>query len=128
MKILVAIITTLLYSPEVNGFMPSHFPTLGRQNSGLNSHEILSDTDIMCIMNAADLCSFYDNCDIEEREAILNRFEEQNDILMGRIAMMTNLIKHLKTGDHKHLEEDETNALKQKIANLVHDAEVELQP
>lgn len=75
----------------------------------------LSDIDIMCIMNAADLCSYYDECDLEEREALLNRLEEQTDILSERIAMMTCLVKHLKTGDHKHLEQVETANLKAAI-------------
>lgn len=79
-------------------------------------------------MNAADLCSLFDTCEIEEREAMLNRFEEQNGILVDRIAMMTNLIKHLKTGDHKHLEEEETAVLKEKILTLIHDAEEDVQP
>ena len=79
--------------------------------------------DIMCIMNAADLCSLYDSCEVEERDAMLNRFEEQNEILVDRISIMTNLIKHLKTGDHKHLEEDETASLKGKIKNLLQNVE-----
>lgn len=69
----------------------------------------------MCIMNAADLCSYYDECHLEEREALLNRLEEQTDILSERISMMTCLVRHLKTGDHKHLEEDETATLKSQI-------------
>jgi hypothetical protein len=75
--------------------------------------------DIMCIMNAADLCSYYDECSIEEREALLNRLEEQTDILSERIAMMTCLVKHLKTGDHLHLEDAETANMKAAILKTV---------
>lgn len=81
--------------------------------------EALSDMDIMCIMNAADLCSYYDECSIEEREALLNRLEEQTDILSERIAMMTCLVKHLKTGDHLHLEDAETANMKAAILKTV---------
>jgi len=81
--------------------------------------EALSDIDIMCIMNAADLCSYYDQCDIDEREALLNRLEEQTDILSERIAMMTCLVKHLKTGDHMHLEDVETANMKAAILSTV---------
>jgi len=91
-------------------------------NACLNAAEsILSDTDIMCIMNAADLCSFYDECDIEEREALLNRFEEQTEILAERMAIMTSLTAHLRSGDHMHLEEFETSKLKQDILQFVED-------
>ena len=75
--------------------------------------------DIMCIMNAADLCSYYDECSIDEREALLNRLEEQTDILSERIAMMTCLTKHLKTGDHLHLEDVETANMKAAILKTV---------
>lgn len=90
--------------------------------------EALSDMDIMCIMNAADLCSYYDECDLEEREALLNRLEEQTDILSERIAMMTCLMRHLNTGDHKHLEEQETADLKAAILNTVDAAESAVTP
>lgn len=85
--------------------------------------EALSDIDIMCIMNSADLCSYYDECNIEEREALLNRLEEQTDILSERVAMMTCLTKHLKTGDHKHLEDQETQNVKTAILNAVQEQE-----
>ena len=75
----------------------------------------MSEMDIMCISNAADICSYYDNCDIEEREAFLNRFEEQTDIMAQRMASMQSLVKHLESGDHLHLEEEEVANLKQKI-------------
>eukprot|EP00558_Chaetoceros_sp_UNC1202_P010949 CAMPEP_0197247094 /NCGR_PEP_ID=MMETSP1429-20130617/26098_1 /TAXON_ID=49237 /ORGANISM="Chaetoceros sp., Strain UNC1202" /LENGTH=98 /DNA_ID=CAMNT_0042707913 /DNA_START=179 /DNA_END=475 /DNA_ORIENTATION=+ len=75
----------------------------------------MSNMDMMCITNAADICSYYDECDIEEREAIFNRFEEQSELLADRLATMQALSMHLKTGDHKHLEEDEVARLKRKI-------------
>lgn len=81
--------------------------------------EALSDIDIMCIMNAADLCSYYDECDLEERQALLNRLYEQTDILSERISMMSCLTKHLETGDHKHLEQVETDNLKSAILETV---------
>lgn len=83
----------------------------------------MSDMDIMCLENAADLCSFYEECDIEEREAILNRFADETEIMAERMATLNALVKHLKTGDHQHLDEDEVAALKAKILNLV-DTEV----
>jgi hypothetical protein len=81
--------------------------------------KVLSDIDIMGIMNAADLCSYYEECDIEEREALLNRLEEQSDIMAERIAMMSCLTRHLKTGDQMHLEEDETAKLKATILDTI---------
>lgn len=82
--------------------------------------ELMSDMDIMCLENAADLCSFYDECDIEEREALLNRFADETDIMAQRIATMNALVKHLRTGDHQHLEDDEVAVLRNKILDLVH--------
>ena len=63
----------------------------------------------MCIMNAADLCSFYEECDIEEQEALRNRFEEQRSALAERI-MMTSLAAQLRSGDH--MLETETSILR----------------
>lgn len=79
----------------------------------------MSDIDIMCLENAADLCSFYEECDIEEREALLNRFADETDIMAERLATMNALVKHLKTGDHQHLEEEEVASFRQKILNLI---------
>ena len=83
----------------------------------------MGDMDIMCLENAADLCSFYEECDIEEREAILNRFAEETEIMAERMATLNALVKHLKTGDHQHLDEEEVATLQAKILNLV-DTEV----
>ena len=72
-----------------------------RHETGVFAKErIMSDMDIMCIANAADLCTLYEECDLEEREALLNRFEEQSEVLAERLAMMQALSKHLQTGDH----------------------------
>ncbi len=75
----------------------------------------MSEMDVMCISNAADLCSYYDMCDLEERMALLNRFEEQTEIMAERMAIMQSLVRHLETGDHLHLEDDEVVSLKDKI-------------
>jgi hypothetical protein len=82
--------------------------------------DVLSDIDIMCLENAADLCSFYDECDIEEREALLNRFADETEIMAERMATMNAMVKHLKTGDHQHLDEQEVAILREKILNLVY--------
>mmetsp|Transcript_22058 Transcript_22058/g.46461 ORF Transcript_22058/g.46461 Transcript_22058/m.46461 type:complete len:131 (+) Transcript_22058:181-573(+) len=87
------------------------FSTVGR--------EVMSDIDIMCLENAADLCSFYEECDIEEREALLNRFADETEIMAERIATMNALVKHLKTGDHQHLDEEEVASFRTKILDLV---------
>jgi hypothetical protein len=79
----------------------------------------MSDIDIMCLENAADLCSFYEECDIEEREALLNRFADETEIMAERIATMNALVKHLKTGDHQHLDEEEVASFRTKILDLV---------
>jgi len=83
----------------------------------------MSDMDLMCLENAADLCSFYEECDIDEREAILNRFADETEMMAERMATINALVKHLKTGDHQHLEEEEVAAFQEKILNLV-DSEV----
>lgn len=109
-----------------------------RQKTTLFQHEILSDMDSMCIANAVDLCSHYGDgdmyingnegqghfqfqsqyqaeCDLEEREAMILRFEGQADLLARRMAETQCLLSHLKTGDHGVLEEDEVENLKLKI-------------
>lgn len=75
--------------------------------------------DIMCISNAADLCSHYDQCDIDERDALLNRFEEQSEMLAQRLATLQSLTKHLKNGDHLKVTDEEITTLKTKILNSV---------
>eukprot|EP01083_Nonionella_stella_P094868 266276_1 len=54
-------------------------------------------------------------CDVEEREAMILRFEDQADLLARRMAETQCLLSHLKTGDHGVLEEDEVENLKLKI-------------
>jgi len=88
-------------------------------SSTIRKDKMMSDIDIMCLENSADICSFYDECDIEEREALLNRFAEQTEIMAGRIAEIYGLVQHLKSGDHKHLEEDEVASFRQKVLDLV---------
>ena len=110
-------ICSLLFVSATTAFTPVARPA--SQTMLQEQRKALSDIDIMCIMNAADLCSYYDECDVEEREALLNRLEEQTDILSERIAMMTCLVKHLTTGDHKHLEDDETANMKAAILNTI---------
>lgn len=87
--------------------------------SVVKGKDLMSDMDIMCLENAADLCSFYEDCDIEEREAILNRFSDETEIMAERMATLNALVKHLKTGDHQHLDEEEVATLQAKILNLV---------
>jgi len=113
--------TLLVLGKMADAFAPVATPNKVVRSSIIldNTDKILNDMDIMCIMNAADLCSFYDECDIEEREALLNRLEEQTSLLADRLAMITCLNTHLKTGDHEHLEEEETSKLKQKILGIV---------
>jgi len=79
----------------------------------------MSDVDIMCLENAADLCSLYEECDIEEREALLNRFTDETEIMAERIATITALVKHLKVGDHEILEDEEVATFREKILKLV---------
>lgn len=81
----------------------------------LFSKEVMSDMDIMCIANAANLCSHYDQCDTEEREALINRFEEQSDLLVERLATLQSLTKHLKTGDHLEVTDEEIATFKSKV-------------
>lgn len=57
--------------------------------------EILSDMDMMCIMNAAELCNYYEECDIEQREAFINSLDEQMDLLTYRLAMLRTVKKNL---------------------------------
>jgi len=104
------------FASKVFSFSP--IPTLLPRNSALNAKELMSEIDIMCISNAADLCSYYENCDIEEREALLNRFAEQTDIMAERMATMQSLVNHLETGDHKFLDEKEVEALKNNILSI----------
>jgi hypothetical protein len=90
----------------------------------LFNSEIMSEIDIMCVANTAELCSKYDECDIAEREAIINRFEEQTDTLAERLAMMQALTHHLVNGDndgHVHPSEEEIGALKTDILGFVAD-------
>ena len=83
----------------------------------------MSYIDIMCLENVADLCSFYEECDIEEREALLNRFADETEIMAERLAAINSITKHLKTGDHQHLQDEEVEVFRGKILNFI-DTEV----
>jgi len=98
--------------------------TTTRQYAGhAATQKVMSEMDIMCLENAAELCSLYDECDLEEREAMLTRFQQQTEIMADRIATMQALVKHLKTGDHEHLNHDEVALFTNHILELV-DTEV----
>ena len=100
------------------------FDTTRTTTTTLFNSEIMSEIDIMCVANTAELCSKYDECDIAEREAIINRFEEQTDTLAERLAMMQALTHHLVNGDndgHVHPSEEEIEALKTDILGFVAD-------
>ena len=122
MKLTTLLTSALLYQLHSVAAFTSHsipFSTT-RPSSTLNAaSKILSDIDIMCIMNTTDLCSYYDECDVEERAALINRLEEQTEFLAERLAMMSCLNKHLETGDHQLLQDGETSKLKTKILNMV---------
>eukprot|EP01083_Nonionella_stella_P082654 228175_1 len=111
--------------PPTTGSLPSYQRHTYHKTT-LFLHEIMSDMDSMCIANAANVCSHYDQCDVEEREAMINRFEEQKDLLARRLAEMESLSRHLKTGDHGVLEERETEVLKRKIMDSIKVGNLEL--
>ena len=125
-------LTLLLSISEVDAFTTSSSSSLSsvqvqvpRQfNDGVDRHaaatqEVMSEMDLMCLENAADLCSLYDECDLEEREALLTRFQQQTEIMADRIATMQALVKHLKTGDHEHLKHEEVALFTNHILELV---------
>jgi len=120
MKIFLAL-SVLLIAPKAAAFAPAPTRTLSPSHSKITSilysttEGVMSDMDIMCIANAADLCSHYDQCDIDERDALLNRFEEQSDMLAERLATLQSLTKHLKNGDHLEINDEEIAILKTKI-------------
>lgn len=112
----------LAVSPHVvSAFIPGYtrFETIEITTSLFSAKEkIMGDMDVMCIANAAELCTLYDECNIEEREALLNRFEEQTDVLAERLAMMKVLTKHLETGEKTNTVEEMT-FLKSEILTMV---------
>lgn len=109
-----------LSSLSVRAFVGSFAPHRGDVSlCATTGKNLMSDIDIMCLENAADLCSFYEECDIEEREAILNRFASETEIMAERMATLSALVKHLKTGDHQYLQEEEVADLQEKILDLV---------
>ena len=110
-------------SPSIN--INTNVNTRRSTSTALASKDqIMSDMDIMCIANTAELCSYYEECDIEEREAILNRFQEQTDVLSERLAMMMGLTRHLNTGGK--VDEGEVADLKNKILDLINAADAEV--
>ena len=75
--------------------------------ASVTADNLMTDIDIMCIANTAKLCSLYDECDLEERDAILNRFQEQSNILSERLAMIQVFTDYLNADvDEKGDEED----------------------
>jgi hypothetical protein len=83
----------------------------------------MTDMDIMCIANAAELCNLYEECDVEEREAIVNRFEEQTDVLSERLATMQVLLHHLRTGESLDVVEDVVELKKDILSMLMERAD-----
>lgn len=114
------LIHLFLSSVSVHSFVGSSFR--GRYGVSIFStagKELMSDIDIMCLENSADLCSFYEECDIEEREALLNRFADETEIMAERLAAINSITKHLKTGDHQHLQDEEVEVFRGKILDFI---------
>ena len=105
--------TTLVHSFVVRPSSSCAISTTMRKDT------VMSDMDLMCLENSADICSYYEECDIDDREALFNRFAEQTEIMAVKIAEMNGLVKHLKTGDHKHLGSEEVAIFRQKVLDLV---------
>ena len=73
----------------------------------------LSDVDLMAIENVAELClqaesaNLEDNeCDLDEREALINQLTEQREILLDQVEYMDTLLGRLQgegrtNGDRK---------------------------
>ncbi|GFH46903.1 hypothetical protein CTEN210_03377 [Chaetoceros tenuissimus] len=99
-------------------FVP--IPKITGKKTTVFAKEILNDMDMMCISNAANLCSQLDQCNGEEREAFMNRFEQQSDILATQLATVQTHLQHLKRGDHSDLfNEDDITELKGKILTFL---------
>ncbi|CAM9831081.1 unnamed protein product [Heterosigma akashiwo] len=113
-SITVSAFTSSGTSPKLT--LSAHTQEHVRSRTVLNvasGEKIMSDVDIMCIANTAELCSFYEECNIEEQEAIINRFEEQKGFLAERLAMMQALTKHISRGDeHAYPSEEEVEIMK----------------
>lgn len=108
----------LYQAPGHAAFVP--IPKITGKKTTVFAKEILNDMDMMCISNAANLCSQFDQCDSEEREAFMNRFEQQSDILATQLATVHAHLEHLKRGDHSDLfNEEEITDLKGKILTLL---------
>ena len=102
-------------------FVP--IPKITGKKTTVFAKEILNDMDMMCISNAANLCSQFDQCNVEEREAFMNRFEQQSDNLATQLATMQAHLQHLKRGDHADLfNEEEITDLKGGILAFLDDS------
>lgn len=80
--------------------------------STTTAENLMTDIEMMCVTNMAKFCSLYDECDLEERDAIFNRFEEQSEILADRLAMIRVFTDYLNADvDEKGEEEELTNKI-----------------
>jgi hypothetical protein len=53
--------------------------------------KLLSEMDNMCIINTANYC-LNEECNLEDNEALINRLEEQSEVLQGRLLEMKSSI------------------------------------
>eukprot|EP00538_Stauroneis_constricta_P002035 CAMPEP_0119546276 /NCGR_PEP_ID=MMETSP1352-20130426/770_1 /TAXON_ID=265584 /ORGANISM="Stauroneis constricta, Strain CCMP1120" /LENGTH=109 /DNA_ID=CAMNT_0007590965 /DNA_START=98 /DNA_END=427 /DNA_ORIENTATION=- len=95
MKITLSLFAAMLACPQAAAFVVS------RQTRSMPAVAAtkLTDIELMGIENTAELCVadvLVEDCDLEEHEALVNRLQEQKDILGKEVAEIDSILSKLK--------------------------------
>jgi hypothetical protein len=82
---------------SANGFTVSQAFSRSLFKTALPSTEVLSDVDIMCLMNTADYC-VETHCPVSTNDALLNTLAGQEELLCDRVTKLDMIMDEL-TGD-----------------------------
>lgn len=75
------------------GFAPLQLQDRRYGKESSRREQVLDDMDAMCIINAANLCSNDDYfCNVDDKDALLNRLESQAHLLEIRLDEMRELV------------------------------------
>lgn len=94
MKFFALVVSSAVVASAKGFAVPPAFSRLSCKTA-LPSTEVLSDVDIMCLMNTADYC-VETHCPVATNEALLNTLAGQEELLCDRVTELDTTMEELK--------------------------------
>eukprot|EP00542_Grammatophora_oceanica_P015349 CAMPEP_0194049736 /NCGR_PEP_ID=MMETSP0009_2-20130614/30865_1 /TAXON_ID=210454 /ORGANISM="Grammatophora oceanica, Strain CCMP 410" /LENGTH=236 /DNA_ID=CAMNT_0038695955 /DNA_START=22 /DNA_END=732 /DNA_ORIENTATION=- len=105
------LLTGLLLVVGARGFVTPSAPAY--RSKAARNMNLMNDMDTTAILNVADLCTedLSDECDLDERDALINTLESQIEILKDRVVELDQVIQDVKSISHHEVMADDVKSL-----------------